>query len=284
MLELPEFVTDSQILATHKAGGHAYALIDDPQRQAGIRHWTFDGTNYPPADGTNTTGGIPYVKLGILTGSDILGNSPGTSPTGRWGFEVGEDTPAKFRVGVISDGLDAPHFAAAEIFLTHFIEETPIATISTGEVVRNRFVDIHFFDIVGAQPGDRFVFSSMRSGADPDFANAGISGFTFDVFLEPEGTPGDYNGDGFVDAADYTVWRNNLGADASAFELGTRDPNNSGDINNDDYLFWKSQYGMGGGSGGLATVVPEPASLALVAFGFVVASCCRTAQRRSVRN
>jgi GH35 family endo-1,4-beta-xylanase len=70
--------------------------------------------------------------------------------------------------------------------------------------------------------------------------------------------PGDYNGDGVVDAADYTLWRN---------ALATNDlrADGNGDlvIDEADYAVWKAAYGTtySVGSGGLPSlVVPEPAS------------------------
>ncbi len=54
---------------------------------------------------------------------------------------------------------------------------------------------------------------------------------------------GDYNGDGTADAADYTVWRDNVAGDADAtFQFGSRDPSNSGVINSQDGTFWSSNY------------------------------------------
>jgi hypothetical protein len=277
-IELPSFVTNSQILSSHKAAGWAYSLIDDPVLQHGYREWTFDGANYPPAAGPcpgpncNVTGGIPYVKLGLLTGNDILGNNPGEEPTARWGFEVGEDTPETFRVGVITDGLDASFFAAGEVFLTHLIDEVPVTTISSGQVSRNRFVDIHFFDITNAQAGDQFVFSAMRGPGDPDYANAGISGFTFDVVSTTNpGVPGDYNNDGEVNAADYTVWRDHLG---QTFQLDNEGPDTPGSVTAEDYNFWKSQFGGGGGAA--AVGVPEPGSIVLL----MMAVCAVAIRRR----
>ena len=270
LIDLPDFVTNSQILSTRKAAGWGYAIIDDPVLQHGYRQWTFDGVNYPNAQGPcpgpdcNVNGGIPYVKLGLLDGNDILGNNPGTSPSGRWGFEVGENAPAKFRVGVMTDGLDATIFAAGEVFLTHAVNNVPDVTISSGTLVRDRFVDMHFFDITGAQAGDQFIFSAKKGAGDPGYANAGISGFTFDILPDAAGTPGDYNNDGTVNAADYTVWRDHLN---TGFALVNRDPTNSGDVNEQDYAFWKSQFGLGGGAGAVNATgasVPEPMTAWLI--------------------
>jgi len=78
---------------------------------------------------------------------------------------------------------------------------------------------------------------------------------------------GDYNGDGRVDAADYTVWRNNLGTNVAA---GTgADGNRDSTIDGDDYSLWRKTYGMvvfqaGGGSGLKVATVPEPAAGALL--------------------
>ena len=60
---------------------------------------------------------------------------------------------------------------------------------------------------------------------------------------------GDYNGDGTVDAADYTVWRDNPAA-------------NGGD---GGYLVWANNYGATAGSAGAA--VPEPTSVLLCLAG-----------------
>lgn len=271
-LELPSFVTSSQILSTRKAGGWGYAIIDDPVLQHGYRQWTFDGVNYPDAQGPcpgpdcNVTGGVPYLKIGLLDGNDTFGNNPGTAPSARWGFEVGENVPEKFRVGVMTDGLDAEIFAAGEVFLTHAVGNVPDVTISSGVLTRDRFLDMHFFDITGAQAGDQFIFSAKRGVGDPGYANAGISGFTFDIFPSVA-VPGDYNSDGQVNAADYTVWRDNLGQTLQLPNEGAGQT--PGLVTPEDYDFWKSQFGAGGG-GALASGVPEPSSLVLLLFASVV--------------
>jgi hypothetical protein len=77
----------------------------------------------------------------------------------------------------------------------------------------------------------------------------------------PASVLGDYNSDGRVDAADYTVWREKLGAPAGS--LANRNPANSGPISAADYTYWKSRFGAtsGAGSGGIELTVasvPEP--------------------------
>jgi hypothetical protein len=66
--------------------------------------------------------------------------------------------------------------------------------------------------------------------------------------------PGDFNGDGMVDAADYTVWRDGLGSSHTT----------------EDYETWKMNFGRtlpGGGS--LTAAVPEPISSILLIVGLI---------------
>jgi hypothetical protein len=74
--------------------------------------------------------------------------------------------------------------------------------------------------------------------------------------------PGDYNGNGIVDAADYVVWR--------------KDPASYGG-DPAGYNTWRTHFGQTAGSGSGASVhtaVPEPPTLALLPFG-VAAWCVR---------
>lgn len=81
--------------------------------------------------------------------------------------------------------------------------------------------------------------------------------------VESVGLPGDFNGDGFVNAADYTKWRDNLGAPDESSLSGNG--NGTGGVDAGDYTLWKSQFGMpGSGGGGLAaSAVPEPGTVLL---------------------
>jgi len=80
------------------------------------------------------------------------------------------------------------------------------------------------------------------------------------------GLPGDYNGNGIVDGADYVVWRKT-----------STDPNG--------YTIWRQNFGAGGGSGagagGNPGAVPEPGTVIMMLFGCCAAAICGRPQRRS---
>ena len=182
LVSLPSFVTSTQNLTANKVGGWGYALVDDPTLVNGFRDYTWGNTQSPPVSPVDSQSA--YVKIGILDGPDTFGHDPKTAATGagRWAFTVGADVPSQFRIGVMTDGLDGSNWAATEVLLDQVTGgSTIVGTATSGAVVRNRFVDIHTFDIIGAQPGDTFaVFAKASSDG-----NGAISGITFDVVPEP---------------------------------------------------------------------------------------------------
>jgi hypothetical protein len=86
---------------------------------------------------------------------------------------------------------------------------------------------------------------------------------------------GDFNSDGVVDAADYTVWRDSLGQSVSAFSGA--DGNGNGMIDAEDYNVWSSNFGhiAGSSAGGAAASVPEPATESIVLIGIMMLCVCR---------
>jgi len=91
--------------------------------------------------------------------------------------------------------------------------------------------------------------------------------------------PGDYNDDGIVDAADYTVWRNTLGESVSILTTGA-DGNGDGTISAADYQVWKSNFGKTLAAPGVGAAVPEPVGLTLAVIT-LVGACGLTNRGRS---
>jgi hypothetical protein len=84
---------------------------------------------------------------------------------------------------------------------------------------------------------------------------------------------GDYNGNGIVDAADYTVWRDNLGSPAGTLPNDT----DGGAIGSAQYATWKANFGMALTSSGFASSasVPEPATALLMTLALTAAAATR---------
>lgn len=76
-------------------------------------------------------------------------------------------------------------------------------------------------------------------------------------------TPGDFNQDGFVNAADYDAWRSEFSQDVFHHGTLTADGNGDGFVDAADYVVWRANAVAGGAAASAATV-PEPASLVLL--------------------
>jgi prepilin-type N-terminal cleavage/methylation domain-containing protein/prepilin-type processing-associated H-X9-DG protein len=133
-------------------------------------------------------------------------------------------------------------------------------------------------------------FDSIQlPGLAPGLAwNVASGPSSFVLSVVGAGLAGDYNGNGVVDAADYSVWRNTLGSTTAL----AADGNGNHLIDQGDYAVWKSRFGstLGAGAGSRATAVPEPSSccVALAATVSLVvirlrSSCRRRAPRQIAR-
>jgi hypothetical protein len=82
--------------------------------------------------------------------------------------------------------------------------------------------------------------------------------------VEAAALAGDYNNDGIVNAADYTVWRNNLGGSALPFN----ETASIGTVDEADYQAWKDDFGATADAGAASSSsVPEPTTLVLLLVG-----------------
>ena len=80
---------------------------------------------------------------------------------------------------------------------------------------------------------------------------------------------GDFNNDGSVDAADYTVWRDSLGTSGSGLAA---DANDDGTIDSLDYDVWVTNYGTSLSVTALSTAIPEPNAAVMLAASSLLLS------------
>jgi uncharacterized protein YjbI with pentapeptide repeats len=112
----------------------------------------------------------------------------------------------------------------------------------------------HVFDWTGVAPTGTFAVASPYAW---DLSHLFTTGEV--TFLASSGLAGDFNGDGSVNSADYTVWRNGLGAvyTQAAFAV------------------WKNHFGTANGFGGIAALrspaIPEPTAILMLTVGLVAA-------------
>lgn len=131
------------------------------------------------------------------------------------------------------------------------------------KVVVNFITDTWTVSVNGVSSGDL----TFRNDGDYTTARSLLfspccgreTGFTddFKVYIGALGVPGDYNGNGGVDGADYVLWRKGGPLLNEVSDIGT--------VSAQDYTDWRARFGNTSGAGasiGLAAV-PEPASAAL---------------------
>jgi hypothetical protein len=111
-----------------------------------------------------------------------------------------------------------------------------------------------------AGSGSRIVYLAFPFETITTAANrAAVLDRVFDFFgLAPPPPNADFNSDGTVDAADYTIWRDSQEQDVAAGELG--DADFDGHVDAADYAIWKQQFGTSpgaaaGGAGAAARTV-----------------------------
>lgn len=94
-----------------------------------------------------------------------------------------------------------------------------------------------------------------------------------DNFLVRDGLRGDFNNNGLLDAADYTVWRDQNGSTGFALDA---DANADGQVTAADYHLWANSLGMTNAVAGSSATVPEPAASVLL----ILVSLTQLAQTR----
>ncbi len=142
---------------------------------------------------------------------------------------------------------------------------TAVAGVDTSPVIAGLFTNSLTLSFTGsAVTGGQLPAGTYRlnfagnsiigNGRVVDVANNGtqFGGSSTFTFTKTVTNPiGDYNNNGSVDAADYTVYRDSLG---TAFALPNRAPANTGNVSQADYDTWVANFGQSASSSIAAAV------------------------------
>lgn len=125
--------------------------------------------------------------------------------------------------------------------------------VEVGESLAGQFANLDEGSLVGNFGKNLFI--TYQAGDGNDVA----------LFTAPS-LPGDFDGNGTVDSADYNLWRDNLGGDSAPLNgNGDETGGSAGVVDAADYLVWKNNFGSAVPASAKATAsVPEPASFDLL--------------------
>jgi hypothetical protein len=134
---------------------------------------------------------------------------------------------------------------------------TPIFAIGPAVGPRQADGSLPAIDFLRLAPGSHLIDSGVNVGL-PFNGSAPDLGWFETASIAPA-LPGDYDGSGVVDLADYVVWRDKLNATVTL-------PNDTtpGVVDASDYDVWRAHFGqtLAGGNGSVsAAPVPEPISV-----------------------
>lgn len=244
-----------------------------------------------PAGGLNFTARNTVIDSGtIFTGTGPLGVGVGRNLQVREGFSLGRDL---VNHGTVSPGLQIGSIATSNYY--QFADGTLEIEIAgpTPDTQHDRLVvlgsaylagklDVHF--VGNYMPGLNTTFMVLSAGSITGLFDSLdlpmlASGYVWNItrtstsYLLTVGA-GDFNRDGVVNAADYTVWRDARNTNVTA---GTgADADGNGVVNDADYAIWRANFGnvrgtatSGAGAGLSVAGVPEPTSVAILFSGVI---------------
>ncbi|MEQ8846780.1 hypothetical protein [Botrimarina sp.] len=215
----------------------------------------FNPVDFGPYDGVDGDGQWHHL---LISWNHVTGDF--------WGFWDGVNGNSTEGNGVFGN---SPNPSISDVLVTHEGPPGLIFSIGGNPLTGGERLPDSLIDDVAFWEGF----------ATPEVAQGLFDG-TYTIFDAPiidpaavDGLPGDFNDDGAVDAADYTVFRDNSGGDTAL-------PNDDGlgtPIGSAHYDLWVANYGQ---SPAETAAVPEPTGVAILGG---IAASVGVARRRHAR-
>jgi fibronectin-binding autotransporter adhesin len=244
-------------------GNNTLAAIIPNASDGGVVGVTKAGAGKWILTGSNTYTGATNVDEGTLL---INGNQTGTGTTtvaagaalggtGSLGGNVLFEGGGQFVTEFVSGMID-PLAIAGNVDLSALGNALNVISTGTGS---SWVIATYTGSLTGA-------FEIITTGFSVDYGTGANSQITLNL-AGPGGVLGDYNQNGTVDAADYVLWRNNLGAGSLPNEGGI----SPGNVDVADYNFWRSRFGAtaGAGIGVGASNIPEPSTALILGIAMM---------------
>jgi parallel beta-helix repeat protein len=230
------------------------------------------------------------------TGNVVVNNTVLQASNGRWALNVQNGSSGNTALnnillsehayrGAIDVSADSLLGFASDfnVVISRFTTDGGSSVLSLGQWQAQSGNDLH--SMVGSQEelfvdaadGDyhlRATASAVDAGssllAPPMDLDGGLRpiGGAVDIGadeLGPPGLPGDYNGNGWVGAADFVLWRSALGRIVPRFSGA--DGDGSGEVGPGDYAVWRANFGATPPM--VAAPAPEPGTLVLLLLGLL---------------
>jgi autotransporter-associated beta strand protein len=231
----------------------------------------------------NTYSGGTAITNGTLLVNNTSGSGTGSGPVSVWSIGVlggaGTINGAVTSTGKIAPGAIATALSVGTLTVNNNVTfgansqlAIEVSGTSADELVVGGDLNLSsndFLGVTGSGTGPWVIatYAGARTGTFDSLTSGYIVDYTIpgQIVLNTIALPGDFSGDGIVDATDYAVWRKTPEAYSGAA----------------GYNSWRANYGRtlaGGGSAADVSAVPEPAGMVLIAAALL--GLLRTGRRR----
>src|SRR3954470_17541943 len=257
------------LIQTEAANGEDIAYVFGDQATTAVTYGRFD-FSLPATDNTTLSTDLDIQTEGLFFVT-LRGTSASTSQRARVGFVP--PVSSGYRVAINADNGNLLSGAVFPQDLTFVTTHRAVFSFDANTATSKLWIDPTDESSLNVQHTgaltsigtiiNRIILRQHNTYNGKVLVDGVVVGTSFGDVLNPPtaGTPGDYNGDGKVDAADYVTWRTNpssFGGDPAGYDT------------------WRANFGNPPGSGLSAGTVPEPAAASLL-----ILACTLAASRRN---